>query len=35
MGDAGGDVAPDTVSYNTVLKACGNAQQLDKAMEVR
>lgn len=27
-------MAPDTVTYNTVLKACCNADQLDKAMQV-
>lgn len=26
-------IAPDTVTYNTVLKACCNAEQLDKAMQ--
>ena len=32
---AGGEVMPDTVSYNTALKACGNAMQLQKALQVR
>lgn len=30
----GGEVCPDIVSYNTVMKACGNAQQLDMAFQV-
>ena len=32
---AGGEVMPDTVSYNTALKACGNAMQLQEALQVR
>ena len=32
---AGGEVLPDTVSYNTALKACGNAMQLQEALQVR
>lgn len=35
MRTAGGEVMPDTVSYNTALKACGNAMQLQEALEVR
>jgi hypothetical protein len=30
-----GELVPDIVSYNTVMKACGNAQQTDTAFEVR
>eukprot|EP00884_Botryococcus_braunii_P023325 jgi/Botrbrau1/9677/Bobra.0201s0011.1 len=29
-----GKVAPDTVSYNTVLKVCGKAQRINQAMKV-
>jgi pentatricopeptide repeat protein len=35
MWQCGGELVPDIVSYNTVMKACGNAQQTDKAFEVR
>ncbi|KAK9811755.1 hypothetical protein WJX72_009549 [[Myrmecia] bisecta] len=34
MCEAAGEVAPDTVSYNTALKACGNALRLDHAFKV-
>lgn len=34
MWECGGEVCPDIVSYNTVMKACGNAQQLDIAFQV-
>jgi pentatricopeptide repeat protein len=34
MWEGGHTLAPDTVSYNTVLKACANAFQLVKATEV-
>lgn len=34
MWQCGGELVPDIVSYNTVMKACGNAQQTDKAFEV-
>ena len=34
MWDGGATLAPDTVSYNTCLKACANAFQLTKAVEV-
>ena len=30
----GGELCPDIVSYNTVYKACGNAQQLDLGFAV-
>jgi pentatricopeptide repeat protein len=30
-----GELVPDIVSCNTVVKACGNAQQTDRAFEVR
>lgn len=32
---AGKEISPDVVSYNTTLKACGGAGQLDQAIEVR
>lgn len=35
MWTCGGELVPDIVSYNTVMKACGNAQQTDRAFEVR
>jgi hypothetical protein len=34
MWTCGGELVPDIVSYNTVMKACGNAQQTDRAFEV-
>ena len=34
MWECGGEVCPDIVSYNTVMKACGNGQQLDMAFKV-
>lgn len=34
MQTSNGQIEPDTVTYNTVLKACCNADQLDKAMQV-
>eukprot|EP00210_Caulerpa_lentillifera_P009153 g8727.t1 len=34
MWECGGEVCPDIVSYNTVMKACGNGQQLDIAFKV-
>jgi pentatricopeptide repeat protein len=34
MWQCGGELAPDIVSYNTVMKACGNAQQTDTAFQV-
>ncbi len=30
-----GEMTPDIVSYNTAIKACGNAQQVDLAFKVR
>lgn len=30
-----GKVAPDTVSYNTVLKVCGKAGRIQQALNVR
>jgi pentatricopeptide repeat protein len=35
MWPCGGELVPDIVSYNTVMKACGNAQETDRAFEVR
>jgi len=35
MWDAGGDISPDTVSYNALLKACGNAAQMRVAVQAR
>jgi hypothetical protein len=35
MWQCGGELVPDIVSYNTVMKACGNAQQTDTAFQVR
>ncbi|KAF8058856.1 hypothetical protein HT031_005424 [Scenedesmus sp. PABB004] len=34
MWTAGGELVPDIVSYNTVMKACGNAQQTSTAFEL-
>lgn len=34
MWECGGEVCPDIVSYNTVMKACGNGQQLEMAFKV-
>eukprot|EP00803_Ostreobium_quekettii_P010298 evm.model.scf_32EXC.4 EVM.evm.TU.scf_32EXC.4 scf_32EXC:118782-128291(-) len=34
MWECGGEVCPDIVSYNTVMKACGNAQKLDTAFQL-
>jgi hypothetical protein len=34
MAGAGGELTPDIVSYNTVMKACGNAAQIDAAFQV-
>lgn len=34
MWEAGAELAPDTVSYNAVLKACGSARQIATAMQV-
>jgi hypothetical protein len=34
MEESRGKVAPDTVSYNTVLKVCGKAQRINQAMKV-
>eukprot|EP01025_Chloroclados_australasicus_P023761 TRINITY_DN239_c2_g2_i1.p1 TRINITY_DN239_c2_g2~~TRINITY_DN239_c2_g2_i1.p1 ORF type:complete len:1156 (+),score=193.51 TRINITY_DN239_c2_g2_i1:471-3938(+) len=34
MWECGGEVVPDIVSYNTVMKACSNALQLDVALWV-
>ena len=34
MWEAGGDLSPDTVSYNALLKACGNAAQIGTALQV-
>jgi len=34
MWQCGGELVPDIVSYNTVMKACGNAQQTDIAFQV-
>ena len=35
MWEAGGDISPDTVSYNALLKACGNAAQMRVAVQAR
>jgi len=35
MWECSGEVCPDIVSYNTVMKACGNGQQLDMAFKAR
>ncbi|KAK9831962.1 hypothetical protein WJX81_003568 [Elliptochloris bilobata] len=34
MTEAGGEIAPDCVTFNTALKACGNAGRLDQALRV-
>ena len=34
MTEAGGEVSPDVVSYNTCLKACGSAAKLDQGIQV-
>lgn len=34
MQSSTGHIQPDTVTYNTVLKACCNAGQLNRAMQV-
>ena len=34
MWEAGGELAPDTVSYNAALKACGSAAQICTALQV-
>ncbi len=34
MWDGGPTLTPDSVSYNTVLKACANAFQLARAVDV-
>ena len=34
MWEAGGELSPDTVSYNARLKACGNAAQMGGARQV-
>jgi hypothetical protein len=35
MGECGGELCPDIVSWNTVIKAVGNAGQTDRAFQVR
>lgn len=35
MWQCGGELCPDIVSYNTVIKACGNAMQIDLGFKVR
>ena len=35
MQQAGGTISPDAVSYNALLKACGNAAQMHVAMQAR
>ncbi len=35
MQSSDGHIRPDTVTYNTVLKACCNAGQLNRAMQVQ
>ena len=35
MWQCGGELCPDIVSYNTVIKACGNAAQIDMGFKVR
>jgi hypothetical protein len=35
MEETAGEVTPDTVSYNTVLKVCGKVQRIDHAIHVR
>lgn len=34
MTTCGGELCPDIVSYNTVIKACGNASQIDMGFKV-
>jgi pentatricopeptide repeat protein len=34
MWQCGGELCPDIVSYNTVIKACGNAAQIDMGFKV-
>lgn len=34
MWTCGGELCPDIVSYNTVIKACGNAQQIELGFKV-
>jgi pentatricopeptide repeat protein len=34
MGQGGPTLSPDSVSYNTVLKACANSFQLARALDV-
>jgi hypothetical protein len=34
MHECGGELNPDIVSYNTVMKACGNAHQGERAFQV-
>ena len=34
MWQRGGELCPDIVSYNTVMKACGNGSQIDLAFQV-
>jgi hypothetical protein len=34
MREAGGDVSPDVVSFNTCIKACGSANELPQALKV-
>jgi len=34
MWQCGGELCPDIVSYNTVIKACGNAGQIDMGFKV-
>lgn len=35
MWDVAGDISPDTVSYNALLKACGNAAEMRVAVQAR
>jgi len=34
MWGCGGELCPDIVSYNTVIKACGNANKVDLGFKV-
>ncbi len=34
MLEAGGEVSPDVVSFNTCIKACGSANELPQALKV-
>jgi len=34
MSEAGGEISPDVVSFNTCIKACGSANQLPQALQV-